>query len=195
MKINTRVSIMMLMIFFLGAMGYFGLTYMNKKMMALEDITGELEAVSSLNLSLHEAVSHLNNYAVTGDPDERERFKEASAGVKELFDKVAGFEGPANADVSLENARLLYKNIEKMAGVLFKNEVPLNNKGAVALMFEIQQTSDWISQLYIQVHELKDREKLEKVVKEAESGRRLAGWILAIGTISALIIVIIFCRR
>lgn len=195
MKINTRVSIMMAIILFLGGTGYFGLTYMNKKTAAIEDITNELEAVSTLNLSLHEAVSYLNNYMIKGDPEERERFKDASKEVKSLFEKVAEIEGRAKTDVSLENARLLYENIERMSGELLKKEAPLGNKDAITLMLEIQQTADWITQFYIKVHELKDRGKLEKVVKEGESAGKWLGWVQIIGTAIALIAGFMFLKN
>lgn len=188
MKTTTRVSIMIFIILILGASGYLCTISMQKKMAAIEEITGELEAVSSLSLSLHEAVSYLNNYAVTGDIDEKERFKDASEEVKRLLERVTEIEGPAKTDVSLENARLLYANIEKLSGELFKSEAPLSNKGAVTLMFEIQQTADWITQFYVKVHELKDRGKLEKVVKEAESTGKWLGWIQMIGTVIALFV-------
>jgi len=186
LKISTRIPIMMLIILFLGGTGYFGLTSMHKKMAAMEDISNELETVSSLNLSLHEAVSYLNNYLVTGDLGERKKYKKASAEVKESFDRVAVYE--PGADASLENAKRLYANIDRMAEDLFKYEVPLDSKDAVTLMSEIQQTADWISRLYIQIHQIKDRGKLEKVVKEDESARKWVGWLQIIGTAIALII-------
>lgn len=196
MKINTRVGIMMAIILFLGGTGYFCTISMQKKMASLEEITGELEAVSSLNLSLHEAVSYLNNYMIKGDPEERERFKDASEEVKRLFEKVTEIEeGAGGPDVSLENARLLYANIDKLAGELLKKEAPLGNKDAITLMLEIQQTADWITQFYIKVHELKDRGKLEKVVKEGESAGKWLGWVQIIGTIIALVAGFILLRN
>ncbi|MEK7851919.1 MAG: hypothetical protein AAB275_08540 [Deltaproteobacteria bacterium] len=188
MKTTTRVSIMIFIILILGASGYLCTISMQKKMAAIEEITGELEAVSSLSLSLHEAVSYLNNYMIKGDQEERERFKDASEEVKRLFEKVTEIEGRTNIDVSLENARLLYANIDNLAGELLKKEAPLGNKDAIMLILEIQQTADWITQFYIKVHELKDRGKLEKVVKEAESAGRWAGWIQIIGTAIALFV-------
>lgn len=185
LKISTRITVMMLIILFLGGTGYFGLTSMHKKIAALEEISNELDEVSHLNLSLHESVSYLNNYLVTGDPDERKKYKKASAEVKESFARVAVYE--PGADASLENAKRLYANIDWMAEDLFKYEVPLDSKDAVTLMSEIQQTADWISRLYIQIHQIKDRGKLEKVVKEGESAGKWLGWVQIIGTIIALI--------
>lgn len=188
-KISAASFTILSIIMFLGAAGYFGINSMHKKVLALEELSGELDAVSNLNLTMHEAVSYLNNYLVTGDPDEKERFKKASEEVRKQFDDIAVIEGEAGrADASLENARRLYANIDRMADELFKYEVPLNSRDAVILTLEIQRTADWISRLYIEVHELKDREKLETVIKEAESARRLAGWVQITGTITALFI-------
>lgn len=195
MKINTRVGIMMAIILFLGGTGYFALTYMNKKMAALEVVSIELDTVSRLNLSLHEAVSYLNNYVVKGDPEERERFKEASERVRELFDAVYFIEEEAKTNASLENAKKLWANIEEMAKELFKYKAPLSNKDAVALMFGIQQTTDLVSRLYIRVHNLKDKDTLERIVKEAESARKWVGWVQIIGTIIALIAGFILLRN
>lgn len=193
MKIPARVTItsliMMSIILFLGVTGYFGVAFMYKKISSLEEISNELDSVSRLNLTLHEAVSYLNNYLVTGDPDEMARYKKASTEVKQLFENVVAQESKAGrADVSIENARRLYVNIDRMSEDLFKYEVPLDSKDAVMLMLEIQQTVDWISRLYLQVHELKDREKLETTMKEAESARKWAGRMQIAGTVSALII-------
>jgi putative nucleotidyltransferase with HDIG domain len=193
MKITTRVTVsslvMISIILFLGATGYFGLTYLYKKTADLEEISGELDAVSNLNLSMHEAVSYLNNYLVTGDPEEKERFANASKEVKRLFEAIAAIEGEAaRTDASLENARRLYANMEKMSGDLFKYEVPLASRDAILLTMEIQETADWISRLYIQVHYLKDRGKLERVVKEAETTKR---WVDAIQKTGAVVAPII----
>lgn len=193
MKIPARVTItsliMMSIILFLGVTGYFGVAFMYKKISSLEEISNELDSVSRLNLTLHEAVSYLNNYLVTGDPDKMARYKKASTEVKQLFENVVAQESKAGrADVSIENARRLYANIDRMSEDLFKYEVPLDSKDAVMLMLEIQQTVDWISRLYLQVHELKDREKLETTMKEAESARKWAGRMQIAGTVSALII-------
>ncbi len=190
MKISMRIIItfltMMLAIVFIGATGYFGFTSMYKKMAAFEDISREIEVVSDLNLSLHEAVSYLNNYLVTGDPDECKKYKKASAEVKGLFERVAAYE--PGADASLENAKRLYANIDKMAEELFKYEVPLDSKDAVTLMSEIQQTADWISRLYIQVHQIKDRGKLDRIINEADATKRWVDRVQITGAVIAAII-------
>lgn len=185
---------MMVIILFLGGTGYFGLTYMHKKMVALEVVSIELDTVSRLNLSLHEAVSYLNNYVVKGDTEEKERFKEASERVRELFDAVYFIEEETKTNASLGNAKKLWANIEEMAQELFKYKAPLNDKEAVALMFGIQQTADLVSQLYIRVHHLKDKDTLERIVKEAESARKWAGWLQIIGTAIALIAGLVLFR-
>ncbi len=199
MKTTTRVNISTLIMFFiiifLGATGYFGFTSMHKKIVALEEISNELDEVSHLNLSLHEAVSYLNNYLVTGDPDERRRYKKASSEVKESFERVAAYE-PGD-DASLENAKRLYANIDKMAEELFEYEVPLDSKDAVTLMSEIQQTADWISRLYIQIHQIKDRGKLDRIIIEADVTRRWVDRVQITGAISALImgLILILYKR
>lgn len=178
----------MSIILFLGATGYFGLNFMHRKMADLEDISGELDMVFHINLSLHEAVSYLNNYLVTGDPGEREKFKKASSEVKELFDKIYMIEGgAARTDASLENTKALYENIDRMSERLFKYEVPLAERDAVTLMLEIQQIADWITKLYVQVHYLKDKKKLEDTLMEAESTSRWVDRVQIIGAVVALL--------
>lgn len=190
MKITTRVTVSSLVmistILFLGATGYFGLTFMYKKMADLEEILDKPDAVSNLNLSMQEAVSYLSNYLATGDPEERGRFENASNEVRGLFEAIAAIEGEASkTDASLENARRLYANIERMAEDLFKYEAPLGSRDAILLMMEIRETADRIRRLYIQIHYLKDREELERVIKEAEATKRWVDRIQKTGAVVA----------
>jgi len=184
MKISTRITVSTLVMvsitLFLVTTEYLGMLSLYRDVEAVEEVSRELNAVSSLHFSAQEALLHLNGYLITMDTAERKKFEKAVIKTKEALKSIYFYKD--REDPLPGNARELYENIIGLGEDIFKMEAPLNRKDALMFMVEILRDSAQITHAYEAVH-LTNMEKMENTISVAKSTRRRVDTVHKAGVI------------
>lgn len=148
------------------------------------EISVEVGLVSDLIIATEMSLMPPNDYLITGDAGERERFKELDADVEAAFSNLMGLHivQETTEEVFLLNeARKDYKRVKALAEEILAIKEPVGSRAGAKLMGEM----DSIARDEILVHLMEyreiDREEFEEAVEVADRAWRRSWLIMGVG--------------
>ncbi|MBI5885592.1 MAG: diguanylate cyclase [Deltaproteobacteria bacterium] len=188
-KIITSFSIILSLLSILGFIAYYNRNILFDGMLEVEDKTYELGAIANIQLNIDRVVMPPNDYLITGDLREKERFQEISGLLEKDFKVLVGQAGNGHIN-SDKMAQERFNLLKAKAGEIFTIKNPVGNKKGAILMEKLDAiaseiiTNDLSKSLEVINHEVKAR------TTYAGTARKKADVLLSIGGILSLITVV-----
>ncbi len=188
-KIIASFSIILALLSFIGFVAYYDRNLLFYGMQELEDKMHEINGIARIRLNTERALMPPNDYLITGEIKEKERFSEISDTVEKDLEWLASLSHKEHIDFdkkSLENFRAL----KEKAGEIFSIKDPVGNKKGAILMEEMDAIStDIITNYLDKSFEVISREA-ETEISNAKLLRKKVDSLIAIGAVVSLIAVI-----
>lgn len=188
-KIIASFSIILALLSFIGFVAYYDRNLLFYGMQELEAKMDEINGIARIRLNTERALMPPNDYLITGDSKEKERFLEIAAIVEKDLDWLAGLSHKEHIDFD-KGAREKFAVLKEKAGEILAIKNPVGNKKGAILMEEMDTLSSDIRTDYLD-------KSFEVINREAETEssnarllRKKVDSFIAIGAIVSLIAVI-----
>lgn len=185
-KIITSFSITLTLLTILGFIAWYNRNILFHSMMELEDNTYKLSMIANIQLNIDRVLMPPNDYLITGNVKEKERFMEIASIVDKDIDRLVSLSQKEHIGFD-KKAKKRFEALKEKAGEIFAIEHPVGNKKGAILMKELDAIGSDILINYLD-------KSLEVIIREvkartvyAGSVRRKVDAIIAIGVIVSLI--------
>lgn len=193
-RIRTKIIISFAAIFallsFLVLTSYYNRNLLFQGTLRLEEKMYEMYVISSVQLNIDRSVMPLNDYLITGEVKEKERFRVVAGEVEKGFDQLKSLghkEHNAHMNDAMERFAILKEKGKEISAI----QNPVGDKRAAQLMQEADSlASDIIMNHLGKVH-VAIRSDVAELIDFADINTRKADMLILIGAIISVITVII----
>src|SRR3990172_3056902 len=210
-KLITAFMVMLIPVLVLFVFNHFQLKTFQRSARQIDEVAKEISCLSDLQLALEMVIMPANDYLITGDISEKEKFyqllKETEAhfnqlsgqricrgchaGRENIFDILLGIEVKENWPDEMRLLKGIRDGIERISDKgeeVFNLERPIGSKEGAALMEEMDTMAHRLITEDIRRHKESDGRELDLSVKAAERAR---GRYLIIRTVGYSLVVVI----
>lgn len=185
-KIIASFSIILILLSLLGLIAYYNRNILFDGMFELEDKTHELSAIANIQLNIERVVMPPNDYLITGNIKEKERFMEIAGVLEKDFEKLVGISGKEHTG-SDKMAMERFGLLKEKAGKIFAIKNPVGDKKGALLMKELDALAlDIITNRLDKSLEVINREVQMRTVYAGRARTRV-DTLMAIGALASVI--------
>ncbi|MFQ5735761.1 MAG: diguanylate cyclase [Thermodesulfobacteriota bacterium] len=188
-KIIISCSLIFVMLTFLGGITYYNRNILFRGILGLENEVNTQRNFSELQLSMDRVVMPPNDYLITGDPAERQRFDELVAEVERGFDALGEDNGK-----HIKAVKGLFEELKGKAAEIFAIRKPVGNARGVALMREMDQMSHRIIAGHIEKYAIENREKIAREIASVDAVRKRVNTLILVGGTASVVIMLLVVR-
>ncbi|MBI2414087.1 MAG: diguanylate cyclase [Deltaproteobacteria bacterium] len=174
-KIVSSFSLVFALLSFLGLLSLYNRNLLYDGMMEVETASRELKNISDLKLSLDMAVMPANDYIISGDPAEKERFADL---VKEVEERFKRLKDAGMYDGEIGEAERKFEVLKRKSMNIFSSPLAARNGRRAAQMEEIDALALDIIVNHLDRVYLGKREEMSSRVDAASSLRHKVDAIL-----------------
>jgi diguanylate cyclase (GGDEF)-like protein len=184
-RIRTKILIsftsILLLLSLLGFIAYYNRDVLFKSIRNMELEVNELMFLSGLQLAVDMAVMPPNDYLITGEAKEREKFREILERVELGLERLEGIEAHREHAGLLEGARERFLLLKEKAAEIFAIEEPIGDARGARLMREVDALSHEIVMDYLgRYHEIEE-EEIATEIAFAEAAKKRTDTLIVIG--------------
>ncbi len=189
-KIIVSFSIILTLLSILGFIAYYNRNLIFHGMVELEDQIYELSIIANIQLNMDRVVMPPNDYLITGDIKEKDRFLEIADILEKDFERLMGLSGKEHITFD-RKAKEEFGLLKEKAEGIFAIENPVGDKKGALQMEELDAiASDIIINYLDKSLEVMDREARTRMVY-AGSVKNKVDALLTIGAIASVVTVFV----
>lgn len=193
-RIRTKIIIsfasIVILFSLLGLLAYYNRNLLFQGMLRLEDETKDLKLFSDIKLAMDMSVMPPNDFLITGDIREKERFENIVSDVEKGFNSLENLPGHNGYSPEiLKDSREKFKILKGKADEIFSLKDPVGSRLGAKLMLEIDNLSNDIIVNDLEKLYILEQQDVGNEIASAQKLRRDVDLALLFGTVISVLAV------
>lgn len=181
-RIRTKIVISLSSIFLifaaLGLMAYYNRGLLFQGMVDLERDIDDLRNLAELQLAVDQVVMPVNDYLISGDVREMDRFSQIMEEVERRLNPVRGLSGETAIGKGMREG---LSSLKRKAEEIFAIQNSVSNPKEAVLMYELDSIASDIIVNHLGRYYTIERDRIAGRVDLAEAVRKRVDWVLMLG--------------
>ncbi|MBI3755521.1 MAG: diguanylate cyclase, partial [Deltaproteobacteria bacterium] len=190
-RIRTKIAIsfasILILLSFLGLIAYYNRNILFYGMFGLEQEIYKLGIFSDIQLAIDKVVMPANDYLITGDLKEREKFQKLAREVEDGFKRLEGLEAHREHAELYTGAMERFAVLKKKAEEIFAIPNPIGDKRGARLMYDMDAIASDIITNYMDRYYTRERDEIKEAAASAGIVRKRVDMLLFTGGIAAVV--------